>query len=822
MPDGQTPGEFVGQALCGCFGRGLNAIRAANLHRFAERAKKPERDTEQKAKYGGRPTVPGAAMSDLPHEYLETPVNGSPALRWPLRISIVAPSSEIVGGQSVQAASLIARLNQVPGIHVRLVPINVRLRKPFRWLRDIKYVRTIVNQSLYVASLFVHLRRADIVHVFSASYASFVLAPTPALLIARLYGKRVVLHYHSGEAEDHLKRWGRTALPTLRLADRILVPSRFLVEVFAKFGLQAQAIPNFVPHEQLVRRPRPNPAPVLLSNRNLYSLYNVACILRAFARIQARYPEASLVVAGGGSERSRLGRLVRELQLENVRFVGQIQPDEMPRLYHAADIYINASNIDNMPLSILESFAAGLPVVSTDAGGIPYFANHDEDALLTARDDDEGLAAAVLRLIEEPGLAERLTDRAYRVFCERYSWDAVADAWLGLYTELMSRPLRICLVAPSTRILGGQAVQAERLFRQLETADDVEVQLLPVNPQLSKPLRWLQRIKFVRTLVTEARYVWTLWFALRRADIAHIFSASYLSFVLAPTPALLIARLLGRRTILNYRSGEADDHLRRWKRTAVPTIRIADRIIVGSEYLIDVFERHGLEADAIPNIVEIDRYAFRERPNLRPVFLANRNFEAHYNVGDVLEAFAVIQREHPDARLTIAGDGPQRTALERLARDLELTEVTFLGQVQPDEMPRLYEQADIYINASLIDNMPTSLIEAFASGTPVVTSAAGGIPKIVDHERTGLIVPSKDFGALAQAALRLLREPDFALEMTYRARRECVDRYTWPVVRDQWLQAYRELTLGGLAPRRGQDLEARRLDEPLPVPAARS
>ncbi len=132
-----------------------------------------------------------------------------------------------------------------------------------------------------------------------------------------------------------------------------------------------------------------------------------------------------------------------------------------------------------------------------------------------------------------------------------------------------------------------------------------------------------------------------------------------------------------------------------------------------------------------------------------------------------------------------------------MRQDLELTGIEFLGQVSPADMPRLYHEADIYINASLIDNMPTSLIEAFAAGTPVVTSSAGGIPKIVDHERTGLMVPPKNFEALADAALRLLREPEFALEMARTARAETVEKYTWQVVRDQWVAAYRQLGVGG-------------------------
>ncbi len=762
-------------------------MRAANLHIL------PSRD-EGWAGLGTE--AERQAMTDSGHNVAK---ERAPAARsWPARVRIVAPTPDIVGGQSVQAASLVARLERVPGLDVRLVPINPAPWRPLRFLRRVKYVRTVATQLRYIPSLFRELRRADIVHVFSASYLSFVLAPTPALLIAKLYGKRTILHYHSGEAEDHLRRWRRTAISTLGLADRILVPSEYLVKVFAKFGLEAEAIPNFVRRDRIGFRPRPTPAPILLSNRNLAPLYNVSCILRAFSRVQARYPDASLTVAGDGPQRRRLQREAKSLGLRNVSFVGQVHPARMPELYDAADVYINASDVDNMPLSILESFAAGLPVVSTKAGGIPFFTHDGENAILVERGDEAALAEGVFRLLEEPGLSERLTTRARADFERSFSWQAVGDRWLDLYAQLMS-PLRICIVAPTTRILGGQAVQAARLLRELRGSEGVSVTLLPVNPRLSRPLRWLQRIKYVRTAVTEVRYVWNLWFGLRRADVAHIFSASYLSFLLAPTPAILMARLLGRRTILNYRSGEADDHLRRWRRTAIPTLRSADRIIVGSPYLIEIFARHGLQADAIPNIVEVDRYTYRERPTPRPVFLSNRNFEPHYNVGDVLRAFAIVAAEYPDARLIVAGDGPQRPMLEELTQELGITGIEWRGPVPPDRMPGLYDEADIYLNASVIDNMPTSLIEAFAAGTPVVTSATGGIPWIVDHDRTGLMVPPKDYKALADAALRVLREEGLALRLARAAREACVRLYTWRVVRDQWLEAYRGLGLGGLA-----------------------
>lgn len=351
--------------------------------------------------------------------------------------------------------------------------------------------------------------------------------------------------------------------------------------------------------------------------------------------------------------------------------------------------------------------------------------------------------------------------------------------------------LRLLIVAPSLDILGGQAVQADRLLSRLRGEPSLSVDFLPVNPRLPGRWRGLQRVKYLRTLVTFPTYVVQVLLAVRRFDVVHIFSASYLSFVLAPTPALLAARLWRRRSILNYRSGEAGDHLARWRRTAVPTVRMADAVVVPSGYLVDVFGRFRVRAHAIPNFVDLEEFAFRERGPLAPVFLSNRNLEPLYDVGCIIDAFALIQAEIPDARLVVAGDGSQRAALEERARGAGLRGVSFLGKVDPRGMSRLYREADIYLNSSVIDNMPTSIIEAFACGLPVVTSDAGGIPYFVEHGRTGLMVGQRDPAAMAREALRLLRTPDLAAALIANARREC-ERYRWSSVRQQWLAVYHE------------------------------
>ncbi len=355
------------------------------------------------------------------------------------------------------------------------------------------------------------------------------------------------------------------------------------------------------------------------------------------------------------------------------------------------------------------------------------------------------------------------------------------------------RPIRVTLVGPSLDILGGQAVQASRLLERFQASPALQPDFLPVNPRLPGPLRALQRVKYLRTLVTSVAYVATLLWRLPRTQVVHAFSASYWSFLLAPAPAIVLGRLLGRRVVLNYRSGEAEDHLRRWHRTALPVMRLAHRIVVPSGYLVEVFGRRGLVVTAIPNFADSDRIPFRERIPLRPRFLCNRNFEPLYNIFCVLRAFAHIQARVPEAELVLVGQGSLRDALVREVAELGLRAVTFAGAVAPERMGEFYAAADLYLNTPDIDNMPTSILEAFAAGIPVVSTSAGGIPWVVRHGENGLLVDRNDDEAVAREALRLLDDPALAVRLASAARAEALQRYSWSAVERQWVDLYRGL-----------------------------
>jgi glycosyltransferase involved in cell wall biosynthesis len=353
------------------------------------------------------------------------------------------------------------------------------------------------------------------------------------------------------------------------------------------------------------------------------------------------------------------------------------------------------------------------------------------------------------------------------------------------------RRLKVAVVAPSLRILGGQAVQADRLLRAWRDDPDVDAWLVPVNPVPPKLLRFALDIKYLRTIVNELTYLPLLVRELARADVVHVFSASYASYLLAPLPAMLIGRALGKPVILNYRSGEAPDHLSR-SAVARRTIAQVDRNIVPSQFLVDVFRTFGIEASIIPNVVDLDRFRFRARVALRPRLVSTRNFDALYNVACTIRAFRVVQDRWPEATLTMVGGGAQEPELRALVGRLDLRHVEFVGRVTPDRIADFYAANDIYVQTPNVDNMPTSVLEAFASGLPVVSTEAGGVPAILTHGEHGLLASLDDHETLASHILRLLDDPKYADSLT-RAAYARVQSCTWANVRGQWLRAYRSV-----------------------------
>ena len=119
-------------------------------------------------------------------------------------------------------------------------------------------------------------------------------------------------------------------------------------------------------------------------------------------------------------------------QSDAVEFLGRLERDAIVALYHGADAMLNPSRVDNMPNSVLEALACGLPVISTRVGGVPYIVQDGETALLVAPDNPHEMAQAIVRIYRDKALRAHLRENGCREVAQ-YAWQEVRPQWLSLY-----------------------------------------------------------------------------------------------------------------------------------------------------------------------------------------------------------------------------------------------------------------------------------------------------------------------------------------------------------------------------------------------------
>jgi glycosyltransferase involved in cell wall biosynthesis len=277
-------------------------------------------------------------------------------------------------------------------------------------------------------------------HVMANSGWAWHLFAAPAVWIACLRRVPVIVNYRGGEAPEFLSRAIGIVRPTLRQATAVAVPSRFLQEVFARFGQKTVVVPNIVDLELF--RPaaageRKAEAHIVVA-RNLEPIYDIGAAIRALARLRETIPNARMSIAGSGPERPALEALAAEMGVAGaVTFAGRLERREMASLYRSADAVLNPARVDNMPNSILEALASGVPVVSTNVGGVPYIVEHGRTALLVDAGDSEAMARALGEVLAQPPLAARLRD-AGLAEVRRYGWDRVRTDLLSLYERSLA------------------------------------------------------------------------------------------------------------------------------------------------------------------------------------------------------------------------------------------------------------------------------------------------------------------------------------------------------------------------------------------------
>jgi L-malate glycosyltransferase len=347
-------------------------------------------------------------------------------------VLIVAPAPPPYGGMAIQA-KLLEKLLIDDGLAVAFFPTNLRFPRPLQIVSRIMFARTLLRTILIWIRLWKYVKNSSVVHVFAASRVYFFAIVAPAVLYARIHHKRLVLNYRGGDARRFFKIWGWLARPVLSHADVVTAPSGFLANAIeASFQIPVTIVRNILKTTVFRFRERGYVEPKLLVTRHLESIYDVETALHAFRSLQQLYPEASLTIAGTGSQERRLRELVTLGQLNNVRFLGHVPHEHLAAIYDECHILLNSSRVDNFPGSLLEASGAGLVIVSTNAGGIPFMYTNEESALLSDPGDWRAMATNVQRVLESPALGRKLVKQA-RLLARQCDWAEVRRSLYGVY-----------------------------------------------------------------------------------------------------------------------------------------------------------------------------------------------------------------------------------------------------------------------------------------------------------------------------------------------------------------------------------------------------
>ena len=241
-----------------------------------------------------------------------------------------------------------------------------------------------------------------------------------------------VLTYHGGGGERFFDKNTCLVKHYLMRTDANIVLSGFLAKVFDKHHIPHTIIPNIIELDDKQYRLRETLKPNFICTRAHEELYNIPCILRAFQKTLTELPEATLTLVGGGSQHEALMKMVEEMRLKNVTFTGRIDNKEIYQYLNQADVMLSAPTVDNMPVSLLEAMNAGLLVISSRVGGVPYMIDEGRTGLLFKNDNNQELAEKMLWTIENTTSTMVMTLTAHQEV-KKYRWENIKEKIYAAY-----------------------------------------------------------------------------------------------------------------------------------------------------------------------------------------------------------------------------------------------------------------------------------------------------------------------------------------------------------------------------------------------------
>ena len=259
--------------------------------------------------------------------------------------------------------------------------------------------------------------------------------------VLRHGAKPYILTLHGGSLPSFARNHAARVTRLLNSAGIVTAPSRYLIETMRPYRSNLQLLPNGLDLSGCSFMVRSKPRPQLVWLRAFHAIYNPVLAVRVLSRLNTIFPDVHLTMIGPDKGDGSL-RAVKDAAAElgvadRISLPGAVAKDEVFRWLGTGDIFLNTTNVDNTPISVLEAMACGLCVVSTDVGGIPYLLEDERDALLVPANDERQMTDAVCRVLRDHELAERLSTNG-RSKAEQHDWSRVVPHWNRAVLEVFA------------------------------------------------------------------------------------------------------------------------------------------------------------------------------------------------------------------------------------------------------------------------------------------------------------------------------------------------------------------------------------------------
>lgn len=308
------------------------------------------------------------------------------------KIAIVGPKAPPYGGMSV----LVDTLRMGLDVYCDIVIVNTNANIAFLNMY-IKF-KKVMQFFLYLFNLR-KLFICDAVLIVSSSGVYFYIKVIPALLICNIIKIPVVIDFVGGDILNKIEKGDIRLIKWLKLAEFVLVPATIFKSKFQEFGLRSIVFPHIVNVNRFfVSSDKKYQYPVFLAAKNLFENSNVISIIKAFEIIKAAFHDSKLLIAGDGPQKEYLQNYVFNNQIEDVSFLGNVSYSEMPTIFSQASVFLHATKTESFGIVLVEAMAAGLPIISSDVGGIPDLIKNGFNGVLVGSEDYKTMANSAIEL----------------------------------------------------------------------------------------------------------------------------------------------------------------------------------------------------------------------------------------------------------------------------------------------------------------------------------------------------------------------------------------------------------------------------------------